>query len=142
MTDWKQELGSFFKESEAAQEEEKLSDLARFISDVAGPAFQQIAAELEKHGREVIMRMTASSAAVIVRQNGNEEITYRIQGRTFPNGVLPYAEVRFRERKGLKFIRVEDMVRSGNADYTIGDITQDEVIRSFLGHYKRHVRTD
>ena len=64
---------------------------------------------------------------------------YRIQGRTFPNAVLPYAEIRFRERKGLRYIRVESMFRSGSSNYRISDITKDEVIRNFVENYTSRV---
>ena len=142
MSDWKSDLAGIFEEKDAVRQEQKESELARFISGVAVPAFQQLTTELEKHGRDVNLRMAMNSAALIVHHNGEEEMTYRIQGRTFPNGVLPYAEVRFRERKGLKFIRVETMFRSGKPDYTLADITETEIIRNFLDHYKRHVRND
>lgn len=141
MTDWRENLNSFFENTEKAKQNEEGAELARFVADVALPAFEEIVGELQKHGREVVVRNAVTSAVLIVQYEGEEELTYRIQGRTFPNGVLPFAEVRFRERKGLKFIRIESMFRSGAADYALGDVTKEEIIRNFIENYTRRVKT-
>jgi len=140
MTDWRDNLSSFFDKAEQEKQVKETSELARFIAGVVVPAFRELSAELEKHGRTVTIREAEESAAIIVLYNGEEEITYRVHGRTFPNGVLPYAEVRFRERKGLKFIRVEGMLRSGSPDYAMQDVTGDEIVENFLQHYTSRVR--
>ncbi|MDA0990509.1 MAG: hypothetical protein O3A51_07140 [Verrucomicrobia bacterium] len=140
--DWRADLGSFLNKSEGKRIEPAGSELARFITDVVLPAFQDVADELERYGRTVVRRHTASSAVLIASNGTEEELTYRVQGRTFPNGVLPYAEVRFRERKGLRLIRVESMFRSGVPNYRMVDITKDEIIRDFLTHYKHRVQAD
>ena len=62
-----------------------------------------------------------------------------MRGRTFPTGVLPFAEIRFRQRKGLRFISVESMLRSGATPYKMADITREEVIQNFLDNYTRRV---
>ena len=142
MNDWKADLGRFFEETRETREKQKVSEMDNFIVSVALPAFEQIRIELAKYGREVTVRSSGSSAALIVLRGGEEEMTYRIQGRTFPNGVLPYAEVRSRERKGLKLVRAESMFRSGAPDYSITDVTTDEIIRNFLSHYTRRVKPE
>ena len=140
MTDWRKELNGFFQKTEETKEQEERSELAGFIADTALPAFGQLSEELEKHGRDVTIRNSVTSATIIVSLHGDEELTYRIQGRTFPNNVLPYAEIRFRERKGLKLIKAESMFRSGPPDYTLSDITIDEIITNFLDHYTRRAQ--
>lgn len=138
MAEWRDKLNNFFEETQKAQQDaEKGSEMARFINDVAAPAFEQLREELQNHGRSVTIRNTVTSAAIIVQYGGEEELNYRIQGRTFPNGVLPFAEIRFKERKGLRLIRVESMFRSGSPDYRIEDVTADEIIQNFLQHYMR-----
>jgi hypothetical protein len=107
--------------------------------DVAVPAFGELAKELERHGRTVTIREAAESASILVQFKGEEEITYRLQGRMFPNGVLPFAEIRQRERKGLRLVRFESMLRSGAPDYVIDDIKPDEIIGNFLEHYTSRV---
>jgi len=140
MSDWKQNLSEFLQKTDKSRQKEKEPELSRFIARVVMPAFQEIAAEMELHNREVVMRNTATSAAIVVSNNKAEEIRYRVQGRTFPHTVLPYAEVRYRERKGLKLISVESMLRSGLPNYTLDDVTKEEVISDFLDHYMRRVK--
>ena len=141
--DWRNDLGKFFDRAEDENPEKTGSGgMGSFIDGVVVPAFREISSELEKYGRTASIRSSAVSASILVQYNGEEEMNYSIQGRTFPNGVLPYAEIRFRERKGLKFIGVESMIRSGNPDYTLNDVTSEEVIRNFLDHYVRRVQID
>ncbi|NQT94216.1 MAG: hypothetical protein HQ559_15760 [Lentisphaerae bacterium] len=141
MTNWRNNLDTFFREEEGKQQQEA-SPLATFICKVALPALEEVAEELQAHGRTARLRSTETSATIIVERNGDEEMTYRLQGRTFPNQVLPYAEIRFRQRKGLRFISVESMIRSGDADYAMEDITQEEVIRDFIENYTQRVQPD
>jgi len=143
MTDWRQTLGDFLdKDEKAKKKAESGSDFTRFIGAIVLPAFESLREELTKRGRTVTIRHTDTSAAIIVQHNGDEELTYRIQGRTFPTGVLPYAEVRFKERKGLKIIRVESMFRSGAPDYRMADVSADEIIGNFLEHYMKRAESD
>ena len=140
MPDWRKDLKNFFDETEKEEQERDPSGMTRFIAQVAVPALQKVGDELTQHGRDVDVRNAGTSAAIVVRYHGEEEMTYRLQGRTFPNGTLPFADIRCRQRKGLKLVRVESMVRSGNPDYSIDDITEDEIIANFLQHYKRRVQ--
>ena len=142
MADWRSNLGRFFEEKQAEEENPERSAFSRFILEVVVPAFEEIGAELEKHDREVIIRSAQTSAALIVSRDGEEEMTYRVRGRTYPNGMLPFAELRFRERKGLRYIRVESAFRSGAQDYKLTDISQDEIIASFLDNYTRRVKPE
>lgn len=139
---WRSQLNSFLGAPRETGTPDKKDELAAFISDVVLPAFAELDQELRKHGRDVTLRHTEASAALIVQHNGDEELAYRIQGRMFPHGVLPFAQVRFRERKGLKYITVENMVRPGAATYKIGDISRDEIIRHFLDNYTRRVHRE
>ena len=141
MADWKQNLGRFFEEPEKRAENES-SVMAHFVTNVALPAFEEIASELRRHHRDVTIRESETSAAIIVCRDGEEELSYRIQGRTFPTQVLPYAEIRFRERKGLKLITVESMFRCGSPDYVMADITKDVIMDDFVDNYARRVRTN
>jgi hypothetical protein len=138
---WRDSLGTFFKQKSGGQQPPG-AELAAFITQTAIPAFESLREELEKHGRDVTIRETPTSAMISVHFMGSEELTYRVQGRTYPNGVLPYAEVRYRERKGLKFLRVESTFRSGAPDYRLDDVTREEIIGNFIRHYTRHVKTD
>ena len=142
MSNWKSNLDNFFKKTEGEVRQKETSLLSQFITDVAVSAFEEIGQELESHGRSVSIRHSENTAAIIVRHDGNEEMTYRIQGRMFPNGILPYADIRYRERKGLKLIRMETMFRSGEPDYSLMDVTQQEIIDNFLKHYLPRIEAE
>ena len=141
MSDWRDQLGSILNEAAAQKGETKATEFSRFMADIALPAFTEIASELEQYGRQVLIRSSETSATMIVNSNyGEEEMIYRLQGRMFPQGELPYAEIRFRERKGLKLITVESMLRSGAPNYALADVQAEEIITNFLDHYKRRVQ--
>jgi len=142
MPGWKNNLNSFFAGSGGVPQSPEQSAMARFIAGVAEPAFAELTSELSRHGRAVTVRNSGTTASLRVDYHGEEELSYRLQGRMMPNGILPFAEIRYRERKGLKLITVECMLRSGPPDYAIDDITPDEVIANFLEHYMRHTSRD
>lgn len=135
MTDWRSNLGQVMRKTEEKKLEKEATQMAHFVQEVLVPAFAELRQELEQHDREVTIRHTDSSATLIVRYRGEEEITYRVQGRMFPSGILPYADVRCRERKGLRLVTSECMFRSGKPTYTVVDVPKQEVIESFLKIY-------
>ena len=140
--DWRENLGSMLNRAEAGKIEAQGSDLSRFIDDVALPAYEELTIELERYGRSVNIRSSTSAATLSVTLDGEEEISYRLQGRTFPTGIRPFAEVRFRERKGLRIIRVESMLRSGSSDYVVSDVSGSEIIANFMEHYGRVMQSE
>lgn len=142
MTDWRDDLGAHMTRPKGTIVEPPGTAFGRFLSAVVLPAFEQIGVELARHGRQTAIRHTATAAAIVVQHDGEEEMTYRLEGRTFPGGVLPFADVRYRERKGLRLLRTETMVRSGAPDYQLSDIASDEIIRHFLDQYKKRVRAE
>ncbi|NQU41402.1 MAG: hypothetical protein HQ523_15755 [Lentisphaerae bacterium] len=141
MTDWQHELGDFFQQKKATHAELERSELERFITGVAMPAYLELQAELEKHERHVSIRETPTAATLVVQYQGADEFWYCLQGRTLPEGVVPFAEMVVRERKGIRRIRTESMIRQGG-DYGVSDITHGEVIGHFLTHYKRSIREE
>jgi hypothetical protein len=141
MAEWQKDLGSFFQQKEQTHAEQERSELERFIADVAMAAYAQLKDELEKHGRQITIRETATAATLVVQHAGAEEFRYCLQGRTLPDGVVPFAELVSRERKGIRMIRTESMLRPGN-DFALADVTSEEVIGHFLTQYKRSVREE
>jgi hypothetical protein len=142
MADWRESLGKFLEEDDKVRQQEHRTELEVFVADKVVPALQQVADEMQKHGRGATVRTSTTSAALIVTRDGEEEMTYRVHGRTLPNGVLPCAEVRFRQRKGRKFITVESMCRSGAQDYMLADVTAEEIISDFVRNYTTRVQAD
>jgi len=142
MADWRRNLNKFFAQKGELKESPEESEFTNFLEEKALPAFEEIAAELEKYGREVTMRNTPSSATLVVCRSGEEELMYRLHGRRLPNKVLPCAEVRFRERKGRRRITVESMFKNESSDYTITDLSTEDVINNFLENYTQRVEAD
>jgi hypothetical protein len=142
MTDWRASLDQFFAKYEKPKEPREQAEFTKFLGEVVAPAFQQLREEMEKHGREVMTRKADASITIFILAGGEEELMYRIRGRQFPSGFLPYAEVRFTERKGLRKLTAESMFRSGTPTYKLQEITQDDIIRNFLDNYTRRVHAE
>jgi len=139
MAEWQQALDSFFVGSNQTQKETKLSPFEIFLAEVALPAFEELRPAFEKHNRTVTVRSTPSSAVITVHDGTTEEIMFRLQERTLPDRKLPYAQVRMRERGGLRLVTVEAMLRPGASDYQIEDITKEDVIQCVLKHYMSRI---
>jgi len=139
MADWKNNLGDFFRESEKPNTPEETSEIGRFIVNVAVPAFEEISREMSRYDRMASIRQTESSVSITVYKLGEEEFAYRITARTLPTRIVPAAEIRFRERKGRKLVTVENLIRTGWTDYSMADITKDDVIEDFIRHYTHRV---
>jgi hypothetical protein len=140
MADWRNNMDSFFEKNNETKKNKDATDFTRFVRDTAMPALKELRDQMEKHGREMTIKETVSSLTARVSYQNKEELVYGVYGRLFPSGVLPYAEVKFRERNGLKITKVERMIRSGKPDYKMSDVSKDEVIASFLEHYMRVVK--
>ncbi len=141
MADWRAKLKNAMQDTDKSRQEKEAMEMSRFIAEVVLPAFSEITVEMKSHGRTATIRHTETTAAINVQFNGEDELVYRIQGRTFPTRTLPFADIRFRERKGLRLIRVESMFRDGASPYSLEDITKDEIIENFVDNYTRRVET-
>jgi len=139
MPNWKSELDLFFDESEKKESETNKTSFEKFLSEEAIPAFEELSKKFEQHGRKINIRKSVSAAVMTVSDDKTEEIMYRLQERRLPNKTLPYAQVRMRERGGLKLVTVEAMVRSGS-DYQTEDLTKEDVIQSVLQHYMSRIK--
>jgi hypothetical protein len=141
MADWRDRLGGFIAATDKkARQDKEAGEWSLFLTSVVIPAFEELVLELGKHGRSATVRSSAASAQILVSYNGEEEMLFRIQAKTMPNRILPFAEVRTRERKGLRYVTTESMFRSATPPYTLTDITKDEIIRNFVTHYTRRVK--
>lgn len=140
MTQWQNELDDFFVNPDQAKKETKISPFEVFIAEVALPAFDELRPAFEKHGRTVTVRNTPSSAVITVLDGNTEEIMFRLQERTLPDRKLPYAQVRMRERGGLRLVTVEAMLCPGKTDYHTEDITKEDVIQCVLKHYMSRIK--
>jgi hypothetical protein len=142
MADWRNNLDGFFAKEEVDEGRVKKPEFDVFITDVVLSAFEEIREEMERHDRLATIREAESSANIIVYKVGEEEISYRVHARTLPTGVLPVAEIRCRERKGLKLLTVESMIRNAKPNYALSDITTEDIIDNFVDNYTKRVRNE
>jgi hypothetical protein len=140
MTQWQQDLDRFFIDPEQTKKEVKASPFEIFLTEIAIPAFEELRPAFEKHGRMVTVRSTPSSAVITIVDGNTEEIMFRLQERTLPDRKLPYAQVRMRERGGLRLVTVEAMLCPGKTDCHTEDITKEDVIQCVLKHYMSRIK--
>ena len=138
MADWRDNLSQFMGGSQASETEPEPSEFERFILHVALPAFRSAKVEFESHGRQVTIREAEASAVIIVNRDNEEELSYRLSAKTLPTATVPIAAIRYRERKGRRYVTKESMLRSGGAGYNVTDISETEVIEHLVTHYVRY----
>ena len=140
MSDWKAEMEGFFheKQKKVQIDEDKLKDtkseVATFFSVVVIPAFEEIKTELEKYQRKSNVFGGVDSASIVISYKGYTEFTYSI--KVYPSTSFPCSEIHFRKGSGVKTYRAEGILRAGSQDYTVAQITKEEIIRHFLSDYK------
>ena len=143
MSDWKSDMGGFFheKQKEAQVDADKLketkSEVATFFSAVVIPAFEEIKTELKKYQRESNVFGGVDNASIVISYKGYTEFTYSI--KVYPGTPFPCSEIHFRKPSEVKTYRAEGILRTGLQDYTIAQITKEEIIKQFLSDYKNHL---
>lgn len=135
MSDWRKELGGILEgRARASRAEQENAQFDAFLQQVAAPALNDLATELQQHGRDAQVRTLPAAIQLVVRHGEVEEIAFRVLKRSVPNGLVPFAEVRL--RKGLRLVKTESVFRDPPALATIEEIQPDDVIRCFLKHYR------
>ena len=143
MSDWKADMEGFFheKQKKAQVNEDKLKDtkseVGTFFSAVVIPAFEEIKTELKKYQRESNVFGGIDSASIVISYKGYTEFTYSI--KVYPGTPFPCSEIHFRKRSEVKTYRAEGILRAGSQDYTVAQITKEEIIEQFLSDYKNHM---
>lgn len=134
-SDWRSELGGILEgRSRLSRAEQEANLFADFLQRVVKPALTQLKAELAIHGRDASLRENPASIAITVCNGGSEELFFRVICRSVPAGILPYAEIRM--HKGSRLVKTESSFRDIGSRYTLDDVTEDDIIRCFLKHYR------
>ena len=141
MSDWKDDLESFFEEKErqnkAYTEQRQNAELqsASFLSNTVVQAFEEIQAELEKYGREVIISNKNQAVNIQIFYESSLEFDYWI--KVDINNLRPHPEIQLTidEQK----VSLEGTLRVGVESFTIEDISKEEIIGSFLSDYYAHI---
>jgi len=136
MSDWRNELGEILEgRLRATRAEQENAQFEAFLDAVALPALNEIAEELSrKHGRLAQVRRAPASVTLSVRMGDVEEISFRVMKHFVQTGILPQAEVRL--NRGTRLVKYESMFREEPHNYRITDVTAQEVIATFLKHYR------
>ena len=141
MSDWKDDLKSFFEEKErhdqAYAEQRQNAELqsSSFLSNTVVPAFEAIQAELEKYGRDVKINDEDQAVNIQIFSEGSLEFDYWI--KVDINNLRPHPEIQLNvdEQK----VSLEGTLRVGVDSFTIEDISKEEIIASFLSDYYTHI---
>ena len=141
MSDWKDDLKSFFEEKErhdkafAEQIQNAERQSASFLSNTVVPAFEEIQVELEKFGREVKIRDEGQAINIQIFNKGRLEFDYWI--KVDINNLRHHPEIQLTVDE--KKVLLEGTLRVGVDSFTIEDISKEEIIVSFLSDYYAHI---
>ncbi len=143
MKDWKNDLDDFFRlQREKGEKEEKNrgqneSKAIEFCKSRVIPAFTELKEELEKQGRKVdIYEGIGGDASISITYKGNEDFHYEIR---ISKGLRPIPETRYLDMRSGKTLKSEGYFNPGTQDYSIANISRDEIIKHFLREYKDYV---
>jgi hypothetical protein len=132
---WKSDLKSAFekqdrkslsalKKKRTAEEEIKI-----FLADVVKPAFKEIKSEMGKHNRRVEIAISSRPSLQIYFDN-NLELQFEIEFRN-----LHLAPQITTQDKNGNYSNSELTFRSGAQDFTIHDISKNEIIDFIVKKY-------
>jgi len=92
--------------------------------------------KLEEHGRTAeIYGDLGDCPSLSITYKDNEEFQYAIR----VSGLRPTPESQFTDMRNGKRYNSKGYLRSGLQDYTIADISKEEIIKHFLYEYKNYV---
>ena len=119
--------------------QEEILELEEFIRDIAVPTFELLQTKYEEKGFTTKIRQAETSASLNVALSGSNVFVYRIQWRRFPTRMLPYADIQYKMRNSLRFLTYEQMIRKGKPDYSLYDISQDELRSHIEDNFAKRV---
>ena len=147
MSDWKQDLDAIFRAGGEMPRPSTTDLLVRrneeahvFIDQTAIPALEELQAALGQYGRETLLSTNHKGRAAVsirVRNAGRDEFEYLIGVRVTPERAFPYVELV--PHPGWLRPPGEGTIREGIQDYSVTDITKEEVIRHFLSSYAAYL---
>lgn len=119
--------------------QEEILELEQFIKDVVVPTFEALQKKYEAEGFTTQIRQHETSASISIAQNGSNVFVYRIQWRRFPTTMLPYADIQYKMRNSLRFLTYEQMIRKGKPNYSLHDISQEELTNHIQENFEKRV---
>jgi choline/glycine/proline betaine transport protein len=141
VSDWRDELKALL-ESASGDEGPRPTGPTRvrgFISGVVVPAFEEIAEELQEHGRDVEVEFSDRNASIRIVHQGREEFYYEVKIRAYQKRKFAFPVTPLRDAEGRTY-RAEIHLRDGAQHQDVTEVSKGELIRYFLHDYARHLR--
>jgi hypothetical protein len=146
MENWKEILATVLKKQKEDRREKDIKHsheklrVEKFYSTIVNPAFKELKSELRKYGREVeVYTERPDFASIIVNFEGEEELDYSIEVMISPGRVFPRPVIHYTEWASSRRLRVAGLLRKGRQNYSISDISKEEIIEHFLNEYKNYI---
>jgi hypothetical protein len=142
MGEWEQELDAFFEELD--QREERLKKLIAeaqmrakvFFAEVVMPAFAELQPSLEKHGRTVLIVEREESATLRIERQAQLEFEYTlVVQKSYARPII-----RAYDPAEDKVKRSDKYLRTGVQDYSVAEISKEELVRHFLDTYMEYLK--
>jgi len=112
------------------------SETKALLASKVIPAFEEVKAQLEKHGRTVRVRSGENYANITVEYSGVEELNYSIDVSVTARGAFPWTIEELTDKKTDKRFNMKGSIRSGSQDYDLNDLSKDEIIQAVVNKYK------
>jgi hypothetical protein len=142
MTDWKEDLRALLGRSGrtqgAGRREGEPPRVRHYLARVAIPALEEVAAELQEHGRHVEVDEDDRYVAVTVFHDDREEFFFEVRVKPYGTEGFAFPAVPLRDPEG-KTYRAEVHVRDRSLERDVTSADKDELIRVFLEEYRRHL---
>jgi|GEM_PF-4065329 len=121
------------KETEKANKEklaeEKRAKAKAFVAETLVPALNEVKADLEGRGREVIISAGDESATIRVNHKGMHELDLTIDASLMTDEIIT-------DRATGKAFSAKSSLRTGNFNANPQTITKDEIIREVISRFK------
>lgn len=141
--DWRRSLRELFSTVEGADVVPggERPRVKKFIAEVVVPAFEELAEELQEHGRDVEVRFGDRKATIQVNHEGDEEFFYAVEASPYRKKDFSFPVLPLRDAEGQTY-RAEARLRTRPLHEDVTDYSRAEIIESVLREYERKLRWD
>ena len=140
--DWRKRLKTViwgyerFTKLAAEKQAEALPRIQDYLQNTAVPAFEEIARELETHGRQCHISEESDQVALSVWRDETEEFRFTIHGLFREPVTFAFPEISFAPEEIQP--RVELILPTGRiGDWALEDLTADRIHQEFVSGYAR-----
>lgn len=141
---WKERLGRMFRHQDERlrRPRPQKDDVLRFLEETVTPALRDIAAELDRHGREAEVDVGPGEVSITVYDGDREEFYYAVKARTFRKATFAFPEMPLGDEEDdeERYHRAVVSTLQGPQNYGIMGYGKEQVIASFMHEYDRQLR--